>query len=79
MLQLAEEIKAMVPETKSTITFEDLPQDDPQVRQPDITLAQRLLGWEPHVQRAEGLKRTLEYFREAIRVEDGQPAITERA
>jgi len=79
MLQLAEEIKAMVPETKSTITFEDLPQDDPQVRQPDITLAQRLLGWEPHVQRAEGLKRTLEYFREAIRVEDGQPAVTERA
>ncbi len=70
MLQLAEEIKAMVPESKSTITFEPLPQDDPQVRQPDITLAKSLLGWEPKIQRAEGLKRTLGYFREAIRIED---------
>jgi dTDP-glucose 4,6-dehydratase len=74
MLQLAQEIKAMVPGSTSTITFEPLPKDDPQVRQPDITLAKKLLGWEPHIQRAEGLKRTLTYFREAIRIEDAELA-----
>jgi dTDP-glucose 4,6-dehydratase len=40
-----------------------LPQDDPKQRQPDISLAKKLLGWEPKVSRAEGLKVTLEYFK----------------
>ncbi len=40
-----------------------LPQDDPKQRQPDITLAKKLLGWEPRVTRSEGLKITLEYFK----------------
>ena len=56
----------MIPESKSKIEFRPLPQDDPQVRQPDITLAKKLLGWEPHIERSEGLKRTLAYFRKAI-------------
>ena len=43
-----------------------LPQDDPKQRQPDITLARKLLGWEPKVSRAEGLKITLEYFQNKI-------------
>ena len=43
--------------------FRPLPQDDPKVRQPDITRARQLLGWEPKVGRAEGLQRTLDYFR----------------
>jgi dTDP-glucose 4,6-dehydratase len=66
MLDLANEIKAMIPESKSKIVFKELPQDDPQVRQPDITLAKSLLGWTPTVQREEGLKRTIKYFREAL-------------
>ena len=70
MLELAREILAMIPESKSAITFEELPQDDPRVRQPDITLAQTLLGWSPTVQRTEGLRRTLSYFRTAIARED---------
>jgi dTDP-glucose 4,6-dehydratase len=40
-----------------------LPQDDPKQRRPDITKARELLGWEPKIDRAEGLKRTYEYFR----------------
>jgi dTDP-glucose 4,6-dehydratase len=66
MLQLAEEILAMVPGSTSRIVFQELPEDDPKIRQPDITLAKSLLGWEPRVERATGLERTLEYFREAI-------------
>jgi dTDP-glucose 4,6-dehydratase len=49
--------------TKSQIVFKPLPQDDPKVRRPDITRARSLLGWEPKVDRREGMRRTLEYFR----------------
>jgi dTDP-glucose 4,6-dehydratase len=43
--------------------YKPLPQDDPKQRQPDITRAREVLGWEPKVERAEGLKRTFEYFK----------------
>ena len=66
VMQLAEEIIALVADTKSKIVYEDLPQDDPKRRKPDITRAQTLLGWEPMVDRQEGLKRTLEYFRTVV-------------
>ena len=66
VLQLAQEIIALVEGTKSTIVYEDLPQDDPKRRKPDITRAQTLLGWEPTVDRSEGLKRSLEYFRQVV-------------
>lgn len=45
------------------ITYKDLPKDDPKQRQPDITKAREILGWEPKVDRAEGLKKTYEYFK----------------
>ena len=45
--------------SKSEIVYEALPEDDPQVRQPDITRARQILGWEPEVSLAEGLRRTL--------------------
>lgn len=48
--------------TKSRLVFKPLPEDDPKIRQPDITKARNLLGWEPVVGRSEGLKRTLDYF-----------------
>jgi dTDP-glucose 4,6-dehydratase len=49
--------------SKSEIVFKPLPQDDPKVRRPDISRARQLLGWEPRIERHEGMKRTLEYFR----------------
>jgi dTDP-glucose 4,6-dehydratase len=66
VLELAKEILEMVPKTKSTIVYRELPQDDPRRRKPDITRAQQLLGWNPKVDRAEGLARTLEYFRSVV-------------
>ena len=48
--------------SKSEIAYRPLPQDDPQVRQPDITKAKKLLGWEPKVELDEGLSKTIEYF-----------------
>ena len=61
----AEEVVALTG-SDSTVTFQDLPADDPKVRQPDITRARTLLGWEPRVDRAEGLRRTLDYFRQRV-------------
>jgi dTDP-glucose 4,6-dehydratase len=49
--------------SRSKIVYMPLPEDDPKVRQPDITRARTLLGWEPKVPLEEGLKKTLEYFR----------------
>jgi dTDP-glucose 4,6-dehydratase len=48
------------------VVHRDLPVDDPKVRQPDITRAREILGWEPRVDLDEGLRRTLSYFRERI-------------
>jgi dTDP-glucose 4,6-dehydratase len=59
LLELAEAVLE-VTRSRSEIVFEALPTDDPQVRQPDITLARELLGWEPTVELREGLRRTLE-------------------
>jgi dTDP-glucose 4,6-dehydratase len=65
LLQFAEEILKLKG-SKSKIVYEPLPQDDPKQRQPNITKAKQILGWEPKVDRSEGLKRTLEYFKEHI-------------
>jgi dTDP-glucose 4,6-dehydratase len=59
LLQLAETV-IEVTESRSEIVHEALPVDDPQVRQPDITLARQILGWEPTVGLREGLKRTIQ-------------------
>jgi len=62
MLELAMQIKDLVG-SSSEIEFIDRPQDDPTVRQPDITLARTELGWEPMVPLEEGLARTIAWFR----------------
>ena len=49
--------------SKSKIVYKPLPEDDPKVRQPDISKAKKILGWEPKVGRAEGLKVTVDYFK----------------
>lgn len=65
LLQFAEEIIALTG-TKQKIVFHPLPKDDPKQRKPDITKAKQLLGWEPKVDRKEGLKITYDYFKEAL-------------
>jgi len=62
VLEFAEKIIALTG-SKSTIAYKPLPEDDPQVRQPDITKARKILGWEPKVELEEGLIKTIEYFR----------------
>jgi dTDP-glucose 4,6-dehydratase len=62
ILQFAEEIIKLTG-TKQKIVFKDLPKDDPTQRQPDITKARKILGWEPKVSRAEGLKITYGAFK----------------
>ena len=63
MLELAEQVLKLTG-SHSKIIHMPLPQDDPRQRQPDIGLAKSKLGWEPKVPLAEGLKRTIEYFRQ---------------
>jgi len=48
---------------KTKVDYKDLPHDDPKMRRPDISLARKLLNWEPKVSRSEGLKITLDYFK----------------
>lgn len=61
ILQFAEEVVKLV-KANVKIVFKDLPEDDPKIRQPDITKAKNILKWEPKYSRTEGLKITLEYF-----------------
>ena len=57
--------------SKSTIAYKPLPEDDPQVRQPDITKAKTILGWEPKVMLEEGLLKTIDYFRSQLKERAG--------
>jgi len=63
MLALAEKVIKLTG-SKSQLTFKTLPQDDPKQRQPDIELANRVLGWKPSVDLDDGLIKTIQYFRE---------------
>jgi dTDP-glucose 4,6-dehydratase len=66
LLELAELILELTG-SESEIIFEALPVDDPQVRQPDITRARELLGWEPEVDIRDGLARTIEHYRTVLK------------
>jgi dTDP-glucose 4,6-dehydratase len=65
ILRFAETIKKLTG-SKSEIVFRPLPVDDPKVRQPDITRARSILGWEPKVGLEEGLRKTIDYFRDKV-------------
>jgi dTDP-glucose 4,6-dehydratase len=67
ILQIAKDVLALIPESKSTITHLPMPPDDPKVRRPDITRAKQLLGWTPQISRQEGLKKMIEFYRESLR------------
>jgi UDP-glucuronate decarboxylase len=70
--ELAETVIAMTG-SRARLVFKPLPADDPKQRQPDITRAKTLLGWEPKVQLREGLTRSLDYFRAAVEAERARP------
>jgi dTDP-glucose 4,6-dehydratase len=67
MLQLAQEIIELT-NSRSKIIFDDLPSDDPKVRQPDISRARAILNWQPTVNRKEGLERTIADFRKRLNI-----------
>ena len=65
ILELAERIIAMT-RSQSKIVFKPLPPDDPTQRMPDITLAEKVLGWKPSVGLEKGLKKTIKYFKTIV-------------
>jgi UDP-glucuronate decarboxylase len=67
ILQLAK-IIIKLSRSNSKIEFKPLPQDDPAQRKPDITIAQKKLGWNPKIDLEEGLRNTIRYFRKALKL-----------
>ncbi len=67
ILELAKKIIELT-NSKSKIVFKPLPENDPKQRKPDITLAKKELSWEPKIPLEEGLKKTIEYFEEVLRI-----------
>jgi dTDP-glucose 4,6-dehydratase len=65
ILEFAKEIIELTG-SSSEIIYKPLPQDDPKVRQPDISKARAVLGWEPKIDRHEGLKRTIAFFMKQV-------------
>ena len=68
MKYFADEVLKLVQNPAAFLDHRPLPEDDPKQRQPDITKARTILGWEPKVQREEGLQRTYEYFKKVVKV-----------
>ena len=64
IIDFAEEVIRLV--GKGRIGYRPLPKDDPKQRQPDITLAREILGWEPKISRSEGISKTYDYFKKVV-------------
>ena len=71
ILEFAERIRQLLG-SETPIVFKPLPQDDPKQRCPDISKAKRLLGWEPKVNLDEGLRLTLDFFRQQVAAAESQ-------
>ena len=67
ILEFAQEILSLVGNPKAFVDYRPLPEDDPKVRQPEITRAKEVLGWEPKVPRSAGLIKTFEYFKSVVK------------
>lgn len=67
IMEFANEVLRMVGNPKAYIDYRPLPVDDPKQRKPDITLAKKILDWEPKVDRSEGLVKTYEYFKSVVK------------
>lgn len=65
ILDFAKEVIELI-NSNSKVIFKELPEDDPKIRQPDTARAEKILDWKANVPRKEGLKRTLDYFKEQI-------------
>jgi UDP-glucuronate decarboxylase len=65
MIELAEKVLKLTG-SKSKLIFMPLPEDDPMQRQPDISLAKKVLGWEPKIPLEEGLIKTIDYFKTIV-------------
>ena len=61
LLELVDILKKLIP-NKSKVTFHELPENDPKIRRPDISLAQKKFDWVPKIELEEGLKKTINYF-----------------
>lgn len=66
ILEFANEVLRLVDNPKAHIVYRPLPQDDPKIRQPDLSKARSLLNWAPTVDRAEGIRKTYEYFKKVV-------------
>ena len=66
IIELAEKVIKLT-NSKSKIVYRPLPSDDPLMRQPDISLAKRELDWEPNIKLEEGLRKTINFFKETIK------------
>ena len=66
ILQIARDILALIPESKSQIIFQPMPPDDPRLRCPDISRAKQILGWPPVIARTEGLKKMIEFYSDKL-------------
>ena len=67
IIQIAREIISLVPGSPSKIVFQPMPPDDPRVRCPDISRAKQILGWQPVVNRRDGLAKMIEFYRDQLR------------
>lgn len=67
ILELAQKVLEQIPESQSQIVYTDLPEADPQQRQPDISLAKEKLNWQPKIELEQGLQKTIEYFKQVIK------------
>jgi UDP-glucuronate decarboxylase len=67
MLELAEKVISIT-NSKSSIIYEPLPQDDPRQRKPDISLAKSILGWQPLVDLESGIRSTAQYFAKELKI-----------
>jgi UDP-glucuronate decarboxylase len=76
--QLADEVAKVIGED-IRITYRPLPADDPTQRKPDITRAREWLGWQPEIHLAEGLERTVEYFRQRLAREARGVSVSQEA
>jgi dTDP-glucose 4,6-dehydratase len=67
ILDIAKEVRSLIPQSTSNITFHPMPPDDPKLRRPDITRARQILGWEPKVSRRDGLAKMIEFYRSQLK------------
>lgn len=66
IVDIAREVLALIPTSKSKIVHQPMPPDDPKIRCPDITRARQILGWAPKVSRRDGLSKMVEFYREQL-------------